>query len=140
VVRIAGALTLVVLVLAGCGSAASYDNTPRPAAPINVSVSLTDRGVRVSPARVGAGPAVLLIANESARSRDVVLAAPAGAGRACVSERVSSGVIYPQGTARVSVALVRGTCTVGVRDGGAHAARLTVGHERPSAQSDLLQP
>lgn len=138
--RIAGALVLAVLVLAGCGSAASYDNRPRPPAPINVAVSLTDRGVRVSPTRVGAGPAVLLIANESARSHDVVLAAIAGAGRACVSERVSSGLINPQGTARVPVALVHGTCTVGVRGGGTHPARLTVGHERQSAQSDLLQP
>jgi hypothetical protein len=138
--RIAGALALAALVICGCGSAASYQNTPRPPAPVNVSVSLTDRGVRVSPTRVGAGPAVLLIANESTRSRDVVLDALAGDGRACVSARVSSGVINPQGTARVPVALVRGTCAVAVRDGGTHAARLTVGHKRSSAQGDLLQP
>jgi hypothetical protein len=138
--RIVGGLALAVLVLCGCGSAASYRNTPRPPAPINVSVSVTDRGVKVSPTRVGAGPAVLLIANESARSRNVVLAGLARAGAACVRAQVSSGVVSPQGTARVPVALVRGTCTVGVRDGSARAARLTVGHQRPSAQGDLLQP
>lgn len=138
--RIAGALTLAVLVVSGCGSAASYENRPRPPAPINVAISVSDRGVRVSPARVGGGPAVLLIANEDNRSHDLVLRPAPGSGAPCVAERVSSGPINPQGTARVPVELVRGACAVGVRDGGAHPARLTVGRERPSAQSDLLQP
>jgi hypothetical protein len=138
--RIAGALALAALVLSGCGSAASYENRPRPPAPINVAVSLTDGGVRVSPSRVGGGPAVLLIANESARSRDVLLMGLDGGGSACVAAPVSSGIVNPQGTARVPVDLVRGSCAVGVRGGGPHAARLTVGPERASAQSALLQP
>lgn len=138
--RTAGALALAALVISGCGSSSSYRNDPRPPAPINVSVSITERGVRVSPARVGGGPAVLLIANEDVRSHDLVLTPLSAGASGCVPAGVSSGIINPQGTARVPVALVEGTCAVGVRDGGTRATRLTVGRRRPSAQNQLLQP
>jgi hypothetical protein len=137
--RMVGALGVAVLAIAGCGSAASYDNTPRPPAPIVVSVSLGSGRVSVSPSHVGAGPVVLLVANESDRSRDVTLSG-AQSGAACVPASVSSGPVNPQGTARVQVELVRGACAVGVRGGGLRPARLTVGPERASAQSDVLQP
>jgi hypothetical protein len=135
-----GALGIAVLAISGCGSAASYDNTPRPPAPIVVSVSLARGRVSVSPSHVGAGPVVLLLANETDRSRDVTLSTPHGAATACVPAGVSSGPVNPQGTARVQVELVRGACAVGVRGGGLRPANLTVGRERASAQSDVLQP
>jgi hypothetical protein len=139
--RMVGVLSVAALALvaAGCGSSGAYDNTPRPPAPINVAVSISDARVSVSPARVGAGPVVLLVANESGSSRDLTLG-PAGAGSACVTTDASSGPINPQDTARVSVELVRGTCTVGVEDVGVAPARLVVGAPRASAQADLLQP
>jgi hypothetical protein len=123
---------------AGCGSSSGYDNAPRPPAPINVAVSITNARVNVSPAHVGAGPVVLIVANESGTSRNLTLGS-AGGG-ACVTSEASSGPINPQDTARLSVELVRGTCTVAVDDVGVTPARLVVGRQRASAQADLLQP
>lgn len=135
-----GALGAAMLMVAGCGSSSTYDNSPRPPAPINVAVSLTNERVQISPEHVGAGPVVLLVANEGTRSRDLTLQAPSGASGSCLDADTSSGPINPQGTARLAVELVQGECVVGVRGDGIAPAHLTVGRERTSAQADLLQP
>ncbi len=134
------AMVLVILAAAGCGSSDGYDNASRPPAVLTLSVEVTNGRVAVSPAHIGAGPVVLLIANESGRTREVTLTAPAGTSRACVDADASSGPISPQSTARIQLPLIEGTCVVGVTDDGVHAARLTVGAERDSSQQDLLQP
>jgi len=133
--------TLLVVGVAGCGgSGGSYANASRPPAPVSVSVYVTDGHVNVSPSRVGAGPVMLLIANESTRSRDVTLTAPAGGSGSCVADDASSGPINPQGNARIQIPFVAGVCAVGVAGGGPQPARLVVGPERQSAQQDLMQP
>jgi len=141
-IRMIGALvTLVVLagLCAGCGGQASYANADRPPAPISVSIAVTGERIAIAPDHVGAGPVLLLIANESGRSRDVTLRA-AGSGRSCVVDDASSGPINPQDAARISLALVQGACEVSVADDTIPPARLIVGPERESAQQDLLQP
>jgi hypothetical protein len=138
-----GALaTLLVLVpvVAACGSGADYANADRPPPPVSVSIAVTSERVAVSPDRLGAGPVVLLIANESGRSRDVTLTGPRGGGRSCVADDASSGPINAEGAARISLPLVEGTCVVGVADGSLRPARLVVGPKRESAQQELLQP
>lgn len=138
-----GALaTLLVLVpvAAGCGSGADYANADRPPAPVSISIAVTAERVAISPDRVGAGPVVLLIANENGRARDVTLTGPSDSGRSCVTDDASSGPINAQGAARISLPLIEGTCAVGVADGSLKPARLIVGPERESAQQDLLQP
>ncbi|MBS1870341.1 MAG: hypothetical protein JSS99_11825 [Actinobacteria bacterium] len=140
-----GALSATALVLAGlsagCGSGGgAYANADRPPAPISISIAVTDTRVQLSPTHVGAGPVLLLIANESRRSRDVTLTAAAGAGRSCVAGAASSGPINPQGAATIKLPLVEGACAVGVAGGGVPPARLVVGPQRQSAQQDLLQP
>ncbi len=133
--------TVLVVVAAGCGgSGGTYANAARPPSPVAIAIYVTDGRVGVSPSRVGAGPVMLLIANESARSHDVTLTAPPGGSRSCVADDASSGPINPQGNARIQLPLVQGVCDVGVADGGLPPARLVVGAERPSAQQDLLQP
>ena len=141
--RMLGALSaaaMLAVTAAGCGSSNDYDNASRPPAPINVSVSLTNERVQLSPARVGAGPIVLLVSNTGARSRDVTLTAPAGSSSSCVAADASSGPINPRGVARLPVDLIEGDCLVGVRGDGLRPARLTVGPPRASAQQDVLQP
>lgn len=138
-----GALSAMALVVVpvGCGSSGDgYDNASRPPASISISIAVTGERIGVSPARVGAGPVVLLISNQSGRSRDVTLTAPDGADGSCVEDDASSGPINPQGAARIQLPLVEGTCEVGVADGTIEPARLIVGPERESAQQDLLQP
>lgn len=140
-----GALSVTLLasagLAAGCGSGGdAYDNADRPPAPVSISIAIVGSRIQVAPARVGAGPVVLLIANESSRSRDVTLSAPAGSDSACVEDDASSGPINPQGATRLQLPLVEGVCAVGVADGGLRPVRLTVGPQRASAQQDLLQP
>jgi len=135
------ALGATALALAGCGSAGGgYDNAARPPVVLTLSIELSSSHVAVAPAHIGAGPTVLLIANESGRLREVSLTAPAGSGRSCVEDDASSGPISPQSTARMQLPLVEGTCEVGVTDDALHPARLTVGPERESAQQKLLEP
>lgn len=141
--RMVGALTAIVLALlaGGCGaSGGSYANAPRPPATVTLSLVVTDGRIAVSPDRVGAGPTLLLISNQGSRSRNVTLTAALGSSRACVAGDASSGPINPQGTARIKLPLVEGTCAIGVADGRLPPARLVVGPERQSAQQDLLQP
>jgi hypothetical protein len=139
-----GALSATVLVPAGlvasCGSSDDYANADRPPAPISVSIAVMPTRIQVSPAHVGAGPVLLLIANESGRSRDVTLTAPAGSSGSCVQDDTSSGPINPEGNASLKLSLVEGTCAVGVAGSGMSPARLVVGPERKTAQQDLLQP
>lgn len=136
-VGVLGAAALV----AGCGSSSSYKNDPRPPSLQTVAVSVTNARVSISPARIGAGPVVLVISNTSPGARDLTLSASAGASRACISADASSGPINSQGTARLPLDLIEGDCVVAVRgDRRTRPARLVVSHERTSAQADLLQP
>jgi hypothetical protein len=50
-----GVVVLLALAVAGCG-AESHPNEPRPAAPTRVSITLTPKGVTVTPAKVAFGP------------------------------------------------------------------------------------
>jgi hypothetical protein len=143
--RMLGALSATLVVLAGlgsgCGSGSDdYANADRPPAPISISIAVTGTRVAVAPSRVGAGPVLLLIANESDRSRDVTLTAPNASSDSCVEDDASSGPINPQGAAHIQLSLVHGTCAVGVADGSLPSTRLVVGPQRASAQQDLLQP
>lgn len=128
------------MLIAGCGASDDYANDERPAAPINLSVSVTDDRVAISPARVGAGPVVLIVSNQSGSSRDVRLSPPEGSSSACVDADASSGPINPSGTARLQLDLVEGDCVVSVRGRDVRPARLSVGAPRETAQAELLQP
>lgn len=141
--RTVGALSAAVLAICatGCGSSgSSYANAPRPPAPVTLSIVVADGRIAISPDHVGAGPTLLLIANESTRSRDVTLTPALGSGRGCVTADTSSGPIAPQGSARIKLPLVEGVCAIGVTGGDLPPARLVVGPQRASGQDDLLQP
>lgn len=137
--RMVGAISVAMLAI-GCGSSDDYANDPRPPRPLDVSVSVLDDRISVSPSEIGAGPVTITVVNLSSRSRDVRLEAPADSSSACVGTDTASGPINPRGTARLSVDLVEGDCVVAVEGRRPRPATLTVGRERPSAQSDLLQP
>lgn len=139
--RMVGAISVAMLV-AGCGGSDDYANDKRPPVPVNVSVNVTDSRVLVTPARLGAGPATVIVSNQSGRSRDVRLSPPDGSNSACLAADASSGPINPMGTAKLTVVLVEGDCmiSVGSARGGPRPALLSVGRERESAQAKLLLP
>jgi hypothetical protein len=135
--RMVGAISVAMLV-AGCGASDDYANDKRPPSPVNVSVAVTDARVTVTPTRLGAGPAVVTISNQSARQRDLRLTPPDGSSSACLDADAASGPINPMGTARLTVELTEGECVLSA--GNARPAHLTVGAMRPSAQNRLLLP
>jgi hypothetical protein len=136
--RTVGAIGVALLV-AGCGASNDYANDPRPPRLVQVDVAVTDSRVTISPSHLGAGPATVVVSNQSERPQEIRLVQPDGADSACLEADASSGPINPMGTAKLKVDLVEGDCVVSARR-GPRPARLVVGPERRSAQADLLLP
>lgn len=132
-VPVAGAL---VVTAAGCGSEVEYANTPRPAAPIVVTASISRDSVSASPGRFGAGPISVIVTNQTGAAQQVTLEADGDQP----GVRRQTPPIDPRDTATLKADVEPGRYTLHV-DGNAIApARLRVGAPRDSAQSDLLQP
>jgi hypothetical protein len=134
--RLLRAPTLLVCVLAvalgACGSSDDRDKD-RPPVPINISVQLGAQKVTVSPARFGAGPITMLVANQSGASQTVTIDGP--------RVRQSVGPINPEATATLKVTVQPGEYTLATAEAaGLRPARLAVGPERPSAQNTLNLP
>jgi hypothetical protein len=126
--------------LVGCGGDdADYANNPRPPAPINVTVAISDDKVSVSPRRFGAGPIVLLISNQSSDAQQVTLETDElGGDKPGIRPRTSP--INPRGTTQLKVSVREGSYKLSVADDAIRPANLRVGAPRPSAQNELLQP
>jgi hypothetical protein len=126
--------------LSGCaGSEDDYANNPRPPAPINVTAAVTDKRVTVSPEKFGAGPVVIIIANQTEVAQKVTLETDEIGGSSPGVKQTTSP-INPSGTATLKVDLREGTYEVRTEGAGIRPAELTVGAERESAQNQLLQP
>lgn len=127
--------SVVALAVAGCGNQADFANKPRPASPIVVGAAISDRGVSLTPTRIGAGLIMLVVANQSASSHELSVTPQRGG-----APLVSSGPINPQDTATVLLSLAQGTYRVHAASDGGPTANLVVGPPRPSAQNRLLLP
>jgi hypothetical protein len=135
-VLLAGGASLV-LAAAGCGGE-DFANAPRPPAAVELTGSITDRGVTISPTREGAGPIRLTIANLTDRAHTITLEGDD------VIERV--GPVQPRDTATIRKTLTSGSYEV--RAGSSRAvdiedqipaAMLKIGPERdPSDETQLL--
>jgi hypothetical protein len=138
----AGALILASVgatVGAGCGDSESHKNKLKPPGPINVTASVSDKRVSVSPHAFGAGPIVLIITNQTARKQDVTLASDTTSGKAGVQQ--STGPIISEGgTAQLQVNVSKGTYRLSTADDGVEAATIAVGGSRGTSQNELLQP
>ncbi len=138
-IRRALAITALGLAAAACGGESDYANELRPPSPINVTAAITDNRVVVSPKRFGAGPIVLIIANQSSEAREVTLETDEVAGnRPGLRQRTSP--VNARGTAELKVDVRKGTYRLSVDSEDITPASLTVGAKRASAQNDLLQP
>jgi hypothetical protein len=118
--------------IGACGGGDDFVNDPRPPAPIALSALITDRGIRVSPATVGGGPATFTISNQSSEPGALILEGPTDA---------ASAEIQPGDTAGLQAELVEGEYIVASgEDSTVREGSLTVGTERPSARNELLLP
>jgi hypothetical protein len=131
---------------AGCGGGATFANLPRPPTPVNLSVYVNDARVSVSPASVGAGPVIFIVTNAASTTESVNIESAGG-------ERTlgTTGPINPQATAQVTVDMKTGDYTVATAKNGTteasqfvnspiRPAKIHIGHPRPSASDQLLQP
>jgi hypothetical protein len=137
-----GALALGVAsaasVLAGCGGGKDFADKPRPAAPITLTGAITSKGVTVSPNRVGAGPVVILVSNQTRIPHPLELDGAAIAP-------VRTDPIGPSDTGKIQVTLARGVYTV--KAGTTRAvvrqlapAQLVIGPERADSNDQVGLP
>ena len=127
------AAAALVVVASGCGGDDEARSEERPPVPINISVNINEQGITASPAKFGAGPITMLVANQSGASQTLTIEGP--------RLRRSVGPINPQDTATLRLRVQPGEHTLSAEESsGLREATLAVGPERPSAQNDLLLP
>ena len=123
------------LALTACGSTSSGAVTPRPPAPVNLTVYIDNGSVSVSPSSVGAGPVTFIITNQASQAESLsILRSSSSAG----DPLASTGPINPQATAQVTVNFCsRGTYSLstGAADAGTGSsirpASIAVGSRAP---------
>jgi hypothetical protein len=124
------------LLIAGCGEE-DFANEPRPPSRVELSGVIQDDAVTVSPSRLGAGPILITVSNQT--RHDAVLTLEGE------SFRESVGPVPPLDTATIQRTLAPGLYEV--RAGSEVAlpreirpAVLQIGRERESSSSELLLP
>jgi len=135
-VRACAGLAVVAALLAGCGED-DFENEAR--APVRLALTgvIQDDKVTVSPAKIGAGPVAITIANQTDSERTITLE-----GESITEEQ---GPVQPGDTATIQKTLEPGSYEV--RAGSKKAVRkeiepavLQIGKERKNSNNELLQP
>ena len=136
----ASAITATVLaaglVVAGCGEE-DFANEPRPPVPVELTGVIQPDAITVSPARIGAGPVLITISNQTRHDTTVTLEGSR------IKTRV--GPVPPLDTATIQKTLDPGLYEVRAGSEVALAreirpARLEIGRERRSSGNHLLLP
>ena len=135
--RVTVASAAVALALAGCGGGKDFANNPRPPVPLQLTGVITQEKVTISPNKVGAGPVVITVSNQSGQKRMLSLD---GNG---IQQDV--GPINPLDTAQLQKTLKPGRYTVAAGSEAAtkrsiRPATLLIGKQRPSGSNKVLLP
>jgi hypothetical protein len=125
------------VLVAGCGGGSHFKNESRPPVPVQLTGVVTDRAVQISPKRVGAGPVIIVVSNQTNGAHTLTLE---GNG---TTDTV--GPVNPMGTGKLQQSLKPGTYTLkaGSEQATAQAiapGRVTVTRQRQSSSNDLLLP
>lgn len=125
------------LALGGCGGGSKFENEPRPPTPVQLTGVVRDDEVTISPSKIGGGPVVLIVANETEQARTITLE---GGG---TTDTV--GPINPFDTAKLQQTLKPGSYTVKAGSEQAQTreiepGKLEVGPNRSSSSDELLLP
>jgi hypothetical protein len=135
-------LAVSALAVSACGSSSKGATTPRPPAPVNLTVYIDNSRVSVSPTSVGAGPVAFIITNQASQAESLAVLP---AGSAAGQPLANTGPINPQATAQVTVDFSSpGTYSLSTGGGGSsssiRAASLHIGSPRANSNNQLLQP
>jgi hypothetical protein len=135
--RIVAATALAVVAVSGCGGGKDFANKPRPPVPLQLTGVITKQKVTISPRKVGAGPVIITVSNQTGQSHTLMLV---GQGE---QERV--GPINPLDTGQLQKTLKPGRYTVTAGSEAAAnrtitPATLVIGKERASASDKVLLP
>jgi hypothetical protein len=127
------AAAAVAATVAGCGAGGHFVAATPAASPVDLDVFISNSRVQLSPARLGAGPVLLLVTNQSSRSETLTVNPARG------SPVASTGPINPDSTAQVQVNLTTpGDYALSAER--TTPARLRIGPARPGGSGALLRP
>jgi hypothetical protein len=139
--RVGGAVAFLVIGISaasatGCGGD-DFENEPRAPVPVELTGVIQDEKMTVSPRKVGAGPIIITISNQTEDAHTVTLEGES------VKERTPP--INPQDTATIQKTLRRGTYEVRAGSSAAvpeeiRPATLVIGRQRPNSNDRLLLP
>src|SRR3954469_22871234 len=88
---------------AGCGNSSQFKNEPRAPAPVQLTGVIRDDKLTVSPDRVGAGPVILYISNQTQQAHTITLEG--------VDTKDTAAPVNPLDTAKIQQALRQGRHT-----------------------------
>ena len=130
-------LACAAVLVAGCGSSSKFENKSRPPTPVQLTGVVTDKEVTISPRRVGGGPVILIVSNQTQMAHTITLE---GGGN---TDTV--GPIPPLDTAQLQQTLKPGSYTIKAGSkqattGEIKPGTLTVGPDRASSSDQLLLP
>jgi len=132
------------LAVSACGSSSPAATTPRPPAPVNLTVFIDNSRVSVSPTIVGAGPVEFIITNQASQAESLAIVR---SGASAGQPLANTGPINPQATAQVTVNLSSpGSYSLATGGSGPgsgstiRAASIRIGAKRASSDNQLLQP
>lgn len=124
--------------VAGCGGGSNFADKPRPPAPLFLNGVITSSGVNVSPNRVGAGPVVILVSNQTNVPRTLEL-------DGAHIQPIESASIAPTNTGQIQTTLDPGIYTI--KAGSIKAvtrelapAHLVIGKPRPDSNDQVGLP
>ena len=133
--RLLPAGLLLVLGAAGCGEEASHVNDDRPAPAINVTASIVDGQLNVSPTEFGAGPVRFLVTNQTPEAVTLEFETAGSA-----AGTVRRGTVAPDTVGTIQVDTEEGDYELSATDRQIEPVAITVGAPRASGQDRLLEP
>ena len=133
--RLLPAGLLLALGAVGCGDEATHVNDDRPAPAINVTASIVDGQLNVSPTEFGAGPVRFLVTNQMPEAVTLTFET---AGSEAGTTR--SGTVEPDTVATIQVDTEEGDYELSASDDQIEPVAITVGEPRASGQDRLLEP
>jgi hypothetical protein len=125
------------MLVAGCGGGSHFKNETRPPVPVQLTGVVTDRSVQISPSRVGAGPVIITVSNQTTGAHTLTLEGN--------DSTDTVGPVNPMGTGKLQQTLKPGTYTLKAGSQQASATeimpgKVTVTRQRPNSSGDLLLP